>query len=99
MSLKGGRKAINIYKIAYVNRHGRQIGEIVNYDTLDGVSTLLWAEEIPHEGKLNPDNGELDELEIGVEEDTLMKLIENHIITADEYQELYQAKVDFIILI
>ncbi len=90
---------MNIYKIAYVNRHGRQIGEIENYDTLSGVSTLLWAEEIPHESKLNPDNGELDELEIGVEEDTLMKLIENHIITADEYQELYQADVDFIDLI
>ena len=90
---------MNIYKIAYVNRHGRQIGEIENYDTLSGVSTLLWSEEIPHEGKLNPDNGELDELEIGVEEDTLMKLIENHIITADEYQELYQADVDFIDLI
>ena len=90
---------MNIYKIAYVNRHGRQIGEIENYDTLSGVSTLLWAEEIPHEGKLNPDNGELDELEIGVEEDTLMKLIENHIITADEYQELYHNEVDFITLI
>jgi hypothetical protein len=90
---------MNIYKMAYVNRRGRQIGEIINYDELHGVSTLLWAEEIPHEGKLNADDGELDELEIEVEEDTLMKLIENHIITADEYQELYQAKVDFIILI
>ena len=90
---------MNIYKIAYVNRHGRQIGEIENYDTLSGVSTLLWAEEIPHECKLNADDGEVDEVEIEVEEDTLMKLIENHIITADEYQELYQAKVDFIILI
>ena len=90
---------MNIYKIAFVNRRGRQIGEIENYDELYGVSTLLWAEEIPHEGRLNADNGELDEVEIGVEEDTLMKLIDNHIITADEYQELYQAKVDFIILI
>jgi hypothetical protein len=90
---------MNIYKMAYVNRRGRQIGEIINYDELHGVSTLLWAEEIPHEGKLNANDGELDELEIEVEEDTLMKLIENHIITADEYQELYQAKVDFIILI
>jgi len=90
---------MNIYKTAYVNRRGRQIGEIINYDELHGVSTLLWAEEIPHEGKLNANDGELDELEIEVEEDTLMKLIENHIITADEYQELYQAKVDFIILI
>ena len=90
---------MNIYKIAYVNRHGRQIGEIENYDTLSGVSTLLWAEEIPHECKLNADDGEVDEVEIEVEKDTLMKLIENHIITADEYQELYQAEVDFIILI
>ena len=38
---------MNIYKMAYVNRNGRQIGEVINYDTLDGVSTLLWAEEIP----------------------------------------------------
>ena len=90
---------MNIYKMAYVNRRGRQIGEIINYDELHGVSTLLWAEEIPHEGKLNANDGELDELEIEVEEDTLMKLIENHIITADEYYELYQAEVDFIILI
>ena len=52
---------MNIYKIAYVNRHGRQIGEIENYDTLSGVSTLLWAEEIPHECKLNADDGEVDE--------------------------------------
>ena len=90
---------MNIYKIAFVNRRGRQIGEIENYDELYGVSTLLWAEEIPHEGKLNADDGELDELEIEVEKDTLMKLIENHIITVDEYNELYQAKVDFITLI
>ena len=92
---------MNIYKIAYVNRHGRQIGEIENYDTLSGVSTLLWAEEIPHECKLNADadDGEVDEIEIEVEEDTLMKLIDNHIITADEYHELYQADVDFVTLV
>jgi hypothetical protein len=90
---------MNIYKCAYVNRKGRQIGEIENYDTLHGVSTLLWAEEIPHECRLNADDGELDELEIEVEEGTLMKLIDNHIITADEYHELFQAEVDFIILI
>ena len=90
---------MNIYKMAYVNRNGRQIGEIENYDELHGVSTLLWEQEIAHECKLSADDGKLDELEIEVEEDTLMKLIENHIITADEYQELYQAKVDFIILI
>ena len=90
---------MNIYKIAYVNRHGRQIGEIENYDELYGVSTLLWAEEIPHEGKLNPDNGELDELEIEVVEDTLDKLLKNHILDVHEYNELYQADVDFIILI
>ena len=90
---------MNIYKIAYVNRHGRQIGEIENYDTLSGVSTLLWAEEIPHEGRLNADNGELDELEIEVVEDTLDKLLKNHILDLHEYNELYQAKVDFITLI
>ena len=90
---------MNIYKYAFVNRRGRQIGEIINYDELHGVSTLLWEEEIPHEGKLNPDNGELDELEIGVEEDTLDKLLKNFIITVDEYQELYHNEVDFITLI
>tara|TARA_R100001530_G_scaffold109982_1_gene77331 strand:- start:2 stop:274 length:273 start_codon:yes stop_codon:yes gene_type:complete len=90
---------MNIYKMAYVNRKGRQIGEIENYDELHGVSTLLWAEEIPHEVKLDGDGGDMDQLEIEVEEGTLMKLIDNHIITVDEYHELYQAKVDFIILI
>ena len=90
---------MNIYKIAYVNRHGRQIGEIENYDTLSGVSTLLWAEEIPHECKLNADDGEVDEIEIEVEEDTLMKLLEHYVIDLHEYNELYQAKVDFITLI
>ena len=90
---------MNIYKIAYVNRHGRQIGEIENYDTLSGVSTLLWAEEIPHECKLNADDGEVDEVEIEVEEDTLMKLLEHYVIDLHEYNELYQAKVDFITLI
>ena len=90
---------MNIYKYAFVNRRGRQIGEIINYDELYGVSTLLWEEEIPHEGKLNPDNGELDELEIEVVEDTLDKLLKNHILDVHEYNELYQAKVDFITLI
>ena len=90
---------MNIYKYAFVNRKGRQIGEVINYDELYGVSTLLWAEEIPHEGRLNADNGELDEVEIEVEEDTLMKLIDNHIITVDEYHELYQADVDFVTLV
>ena len=90
---------MNIYKIAFVNRRGRQIGEIENYDELYGVSTLLWAEEIPHEGRLNADNGELDELEIEVVEDTLDKLLKNHILDVHEYNELYQAKVDFITLI
>ena len=90
---------MNIYKMAYVNRRGRQIGEIINYDELHGVSTLLWAEEIPHEVKLDGDGGDMDQLEIEVEEDTLMKLIDNHIITADEYHELYQADVDFVTLV
>ena len=95
---------MDIYKYAIVNRRGRQIGEIENYDTLDGVSTLMWAEEIPHEVKLSSDDGKVDEksnrteLEIEVEEDTLNKLLKNNIITVDEYHELYQAKVDFILL-
>ena len=90
---------MNIYKYAFVNRRGRQIGEIENYDELYGVSTLLWAEEIPHEGRLNADNGELDELEIEVVKDTLDKLLKNHILDVHEYNELYQAKADFITLI
>jgi len=90
---------MNIYKMAYVNRKGRQIGEVINYDTLDGVSTLLWEEDIVHECKLNANDGKLDELEIEVEEDTLDKLLKNYIIDLHEYNELYQAKVDFIILI
>ena len=90
---------MNIYKMAYVNRNGRQIGEVENYDELHGVSTLLWEEDIVHEVRLDGDGGDMDELQIEVEEGTLMKLIENHIITADEYQELYHNEVDFIILI
>ena len=92
---------MNIYKTALVSRRGRAIGQIVNYDTLDGVSTLLWAEDIPHEAKLSiyENQNKLEILEIEVVEDTLMKLIDNHIITADEYHELYQADVDFIDLI
>ena len=90
---------MNIYKYALVNRKGRQIGEVINYDDLPGVSTLLWEEGIVHECGLNTEGDDMDELEIEVEEDTLMKLIENHIITVDEYNELYQAKVDFITLI
>ena len=90
---------MNIYKMAYVNRNGRQIGEIENYDELHGVSTLLWEEDIVHEVKLDGNDGDMDELQIEVEEDTLDKLLKNHIIDLDEYNELYQAKVDFIILI
>ena len=92
---------MNIYKTALVSRRGRAIGQIVNYDTLDGVSTLLWAEDIPHESKLSIYDGQnkLEILEIEVEEDRLMKLIDNHIITADEYHELYQADVDFVTLV
>ena len=90
---------MNIYKCAFVGIKGKQLGEVINYDTLDGVSTLLWEEGIVHECKLNADNSELDELQIEVVEDTLDKLLKNHILDLDEYNELYQAKVDFIILI
>ena len=90
---------MNIYKTAYVNRKGRQIGEVINYDTLDGVSTLLWEEGIVHECKLNADNSELHELQIEVVEDTLDKLLKNYILDLHEYNELYQAKVDFVTLI
>ena len=89
---------MNIYKIAYVNRHGKQLGEVINYDTLDGVSTLLWEEDVPHETKLNTDDGHY-ELEVEVEKDTLDKLLEHYVIDIHEYNRLYQAHVDFIDLI
>ena len=92
---------MNIYKIAFVNRRGRQIGEIENYDELYGVSTLLWAEDIPHESKLSiyEDQDKLEILEIQVEKDTLDKLLEHYVIDIHEYNRLYQAHVDFIDLI
>ena len=74
---------MNIYKIAYVNRHGKQLGEVINYDTLDGVSTLLWEEGIDHECRLSADDGKLDELQIEVEKDTLDKLLKNYILDLD----------------
>ena len=89
---------MNIYKTAVVSRRGRAIGQIVNYDTLDGVSTLLWAEDVPHETKLNTDDGHY-ELEVEVEKDTLDKLLEHYVIDIHEYNRLYQAHVDFIDLI
>ena len=90
---------MNIWKYAFVGIKGKQLGEVINYDTLDGVSTLLWEEGIIHECKLNADNSELDELQIEVVEDTLDKLLKNHILDVHEYNELYQAKADFITLI
>ena len=92
---------MNIYKTAVVSRRGRAIGQIVNYDTLDGVSTLLWAEDIPHESKLSiyEDQDKLEILEIQVEKDTLDKLLEHYVIDLHEYNRLYQAHVDFIDLI
>ena len=48
---------MNIWKYAFVGIKGKQIGEVINYDTLDGVSTLLWEEDVPHETKLNTDDG------------------------------------------
>ena len=90
---------MNIYKCAFVGIKGKQLGEVINYDTLDGVSTLLWEEGIVHECKLNADNSEVDELQIEVVEDTLDKLLKNHILDVHEYNELYQAKADFITLI
>ena len=92
---------MNIYKTAVVSRRGRAIGQVVNYDTLDGVSTLLWAEDIPHESKLSiyEDQDKLEILEIQVEKDTLDKLLEHYVIDIHEYNKLYQAHVDFIDLI
>ena len=92
---------MNIWKYAFVGIKGKQIGEVINYDTLDGVSTLLWAEDIPHESKLSiyEDQDKLEILEIQVEKDTLDKLLEHYVIDIHEYNQLYQADVDFITLI
>ena len=92
---------MNIWKYALVSRRGRAIGQIVNYDTLDGVSTLLWAEDIPHESKLSiyEDQDKLEILEIQVEKDTLDKLLEHYVIDLHEYNQLYQADVDFITIV
>ena len=92
---------MNIYKCAFVGIKGKQLGEVINYDTLDGVSTLLWAEDIPHESKLSiyEDQDKLEILEIQVEKDTLDKLLEHYVIDLHEYNQLYQADVDFITLI
>ena len=92
---------MNIWKYAFVAIKGKQLGEVINYDTLDGVSTLLWAEDIPHESKLSiyEDQDKLEILEIQVEKDTLDKLLEHYVIDIHEYNRLYQAHVDFIDLI
>ena len=89
---------MNIWKYAFVAIKGKQLGEVINYDTLDGVSTLLWEEGIVHETKLKTEDGHY-ELEVEVEKDTLDKLLEHYVIDLHEYNELYQAKVDFITLI
>ena len=90
---------MNIYKYAFVNRKGRQIGEVINYDTLDGVSTLLWEDDIDHLTYCEQQDEQLSRHEIEVVEDTLDKLLKNYILDLHEYNELYQAKVDFITLI
>ena len=89
---------MNIWKYAFVGIKGKQIGEVINYDTLDGVSTLLWEEDVPHETKLNTDDGHY-ELEVEVEKDTLDKLLEHYVIDIHEYNQLYQADVDFITIV
>jgi len=67
--------------------------------TIKYTNSLLWEEGIDHECRLSADDGKLDELQIEVEKDTLDKLLKNYILDLDEYNKLYQAKVDFIILI
>jgi len=74
---------MNIWKYAFVAIKGKQLGEVINYDTLDGVSTLLWEEGIDHECRLSADDGKLDELQIEVEKDTLDKLLKNYILDLD----------------
>ena len=39
---------MNIYKNAMISMKGKQLGEVINYDTLHGVSTLLWEDDIDH---------------------------------------------------
>ena len=91
---------MNIYKCAMINRpEGWNIGEVVNYDTLAGVSTLLWEQEIAHECKTSTGTVKVPELEIEVEKDTLDKLLKHYVIDLDEYNELYQADVDIITIV
>ena len=90
---------MNIYKCAFVGIKGKQLGEVINYDTLDGVSTLLWEDDIDHLTYCEQQDEQLSRHEIEVVEDTLDKLLKNYILDLHEYNELYQAKVDFIYLI
>ena len=90
---------MNIYKNAMISMKGKQLGEVINYDTLHGVSTLLWEDDIDHLTYCEEQDGQLSHHEIEVMEDTLDKLLKNYIIDLHEYNELYQAEVDFIILI
>jgi hypothetical protein len=78
---------------------GKQLGEVINYDTLHGVSTLLWEDDIQHLTYYEEQDKQLSHHEIEVVEDTLDKLLKNYILDLHEYNKLYQADVDFIYLI
>jgi hypothetical protein len=80
---------MNIYKNAMISMKGR----------LHDVSILLWEDDIQHLTFCEEQDGKLSHHEIEVFDDTLDKLLKNDIIDLHEYNELYQAKVDFIILI
>ena len=90
---------LSITKSAMIRRpEGWNIGEVVNCDTLDDISTHLWLHDIEHDYTSDND-GQVRELLIYVYEDTLDKLLEHYVIDLDEYNELYQTDVDIIELV
>ena len=84
---------IDIFKVAYID-----IDE-GSYDTLDDKATRLRAEGMPHEYR----TGKLEALRIGIDKQNTLnkvyKLILSNVITPDEYDELYEEKVNHIEII
>ena len=92
---------IHIYKGAFIKRPKGEmnIGKVENYDSLHGVSLILWEADIEHECKLNADDGHVDELEVTYDNDTGPKLLELDIISQDEYFLLEEEEVDYITIV
>ena len=81
---------LEIFKWAYID-----VDE-GGYDTLDDKATRLRAEGMPHEYR----TGKLEALRIGIDKQNTLnkvyKLILSNVITPDEYDELYEEKVNHI---